>query len=96
MVKRFLVEDIETGQVGTWTLEQILRWVNSDTTCTDPDGNVILDGGELVMAGSGDDTLDHENCFLPYTANDWADGWYEWQGETEYCIKGPVYKKDDS
>jgi hypothetical protein len=94
--RKFLVEssngycDFSNSTTRVWTLEEMLREINRDTTCTDSDGNICLaednhadNSGCCVMAGSPMDTVDHENnnCYQPYNADDWEEGWYNWNGE---------------
>ena len=73
-----------------WTLEEMLREINRDWSCTDSNGNTCTDelnhrehSGCCVMAGSSEDTIDHQknNCYQPYDVNDWKEGWYVWMGE---------------
>ena len=96
--RKFLVEsgegdyDFSKSTTSIWTLEEILREINRDWSCTDSDGNVCIiqnyKNGHVhtsdccVMAGSPLDTFDHDgNCFQPYNEEDWEDGWYNWMGE---------------
>jgi hypothetical protein len=101
--RKFLVEsgegDFEFSKSTTrvWTMEEILREINRDWSCTDSYGNVcVLEDSpnhfcsELnsvecieVLAGSPLDTFDHEGkgCFSPYNEKDWQEGWYNWIGE---------------
>ena len=101
--RKFLVEsngngdwDFRNSTTKVWTMEEIMREINRDSTCTDPYGNVCLMGDKdwpqgyvhtsdcCVMAGSPLDTVDHENnnCYWPYWEDDWEEGWNE--GCTEY------------
>ena len=83
----FLVEsnnngdyDFSNSTTKVWSLEDILREINRDTTCTDPNGDVMLEDGSdaMVMAGSHLDTNKHEECWKPYNEGDWEEGWNEW------------------
>ena len=93
-MRKFLIESADgdynfsTSTTRAWTLEEMLREINRDTTCTDMQGNVTLPNGSEVMAGSPLDTVDHEkeNCFRPYTTEDWEEGWYNWSGEEYHRI----------
>ena len=79
-------------EVRTWTLEELLREINRDTVCTDPDGNVCIDedgtNPRWVMAGSPEDTIDHDklDCYRPYTVDDWRDSWSWTMGAEGYRI----------
>ena len=70
------VEDLETGEIANWSLEQLLRWVNADTSCTDSNGDCVQPDGSLAMAGAALDSVDHDaqDCYRPYDETDWADG----------------------
>lgn len=84
-MREFVIETSNDGngkfeggtRTDVWTLESVLREINRDTTCTDPNGNTYLSDGTMAMAGSAMDTVDHdkEGCFIPYTTDDWQEGW---------------------
>jgi len=100
--RRFLVESNGEGggdftgatTIRVWTLEEMLREINRDTTCTDGEGDVKLNDGSFVLAGSPLDTVDHEgdDCFRPYNEQDWEDGWYNWTGEEWHRLIREVNK----
>jgi hypothetical protein len=75
--RTFLIEGVEDHKVSVWTLEEVLREINRDSECTDEDGDVYIEG-RYVMAGSPEDTVDHEkdDCYRPYDINDWEQGLY--------------------
>tara|TARA_R100000656_G_scaffold120126_1_gene94266 strand:- start:99 stop:578 length:480 start_codon:yes stop_codon:yes gene_type:complete len=75
--RTFLIEGVEDHKVNVWTLEEVLREINRDSECTDEDGDVYIEG-RYVMAGSPEDTVDHEkdDCYRPYDINDWEQGLY--------------------
>ena len=95
--RSFLIEGVEDHQVSVWTLEEVLREINRDSTCTDGEGNVYIEnvvdgryvGGRYVMAGSPEDTVDHEkdDCYRPYNINDWEEGWRDRCTEWHRIIK---------
>ena len=106
MTEFFMVETNETGDgrfsgethIRVWSLEEILREINRDSTCTDPEGNVTLPGGIQVMAGSALDTIDHEvaDCYRPYTVDDWDDGWADTMTEWHRILTDGRYSDNDS
>ncbi len=103
--RTFLIEGVEDHKVSVWTLEEVLREINRDSTCTDGEGNVYIEnvvdgryvGGRYVMAGSPEDTVDHEkdDCYRPYNINDWEEGWRDRCTEWHRIIKEVPQKKEN-
>lgn len=87
MKRKFLVASGDSYSV--WTLEDILREINRDSTCTDFNGDIVLEDGTRVMAGSSLDTVDHDanDCYRPYNEDDWEEGWSERGAEYYRIIK---------
>ena len=77
--RTFLIEGVEDHKVSVWTLEEVLREINRDSECTDEDGDVYIEG-RYVMAGSPEDTVDHEKMIatdptMSTTGNRVCIGW---------------------
>jgi len=90
--RTFIIEELyggfPLGIFSVWTLEDMLREINRDSTCTDSYGNVCNNeysdleclgiGKCCFLAGSKDDAVNHgTNCYSPYDLTDWQQGWHE-------------------